>query len=277
MTLRQLPRRAFALASSALVGVFGVAVLPASPVSAQPSAVESSCAWDPETEQWLVTWTVAADPPVGASAFRLVSVEATPGALAGIGASPEGEFPHRAGAPLAGVQRLPEDATAASLAVRAEWDDLTQQDYRGEIEVAADCGPPQPSNQWRLDCDALTITIHNPTGEPVTLTFAPNTGSPVPVEVAAGGSATVEFPPSEGLAIDVLLDGRSIVDPADPIEITSADLAAVECDERDDGGGGGLPTTGTSSLIVGLVALVLLGLGTGLYLLARRHRIRFTA
>jgi len=105
----------------------------------------------------------------------------------------------------------------------------------------------------------------------------PSTGNPVPVEVAGGGSATVEFPPTPGLSVDVQAGGQSIVDPAEPIQISAEQVDALECEEEDDGGGGGLPATGTSALIVAAGALALLALGAGLYLIARRRRIRFTA
>jgi LPXTG-motif cell wall-anchored protein len=278
--LRSQPWRALAVASSVLIGILGSAVPVASPATAQTPTVEGSCAWDPDAEEWLVTWTVTSEAPAGASTYRLAGIEATPESrpVEEITTSPEGTFPHGPGEPLVGVQRLPEGTTAASLAVLAEWDTLQQQEQRGEIAIPTECAPPpELANQWALDCDALTITVQNPTDHAVTLTFAPNTGSSVPVEVASGGSATVEFPPSEGLAVDVLLDGQSIVEPTDPIEITAADLAELECDEEVEGGGGGLPATGTSTLIVVIGALALLAIGTVLYLVARRRRIRFTA
>jgi LPXTG-motif cell wall-anchored protein len=277
--LRSLSRRALAVASSALIGLLGGVVLFTGPASAQAPAVEGSCAWDSDAEQWLVTWTITGDAPAGADSYRLAGLDVGPdgGTVEGIGVTPAGDYPHEADQQLVGTQRLPENATGASLTVRAEWDNLAQAEQSGAVEIPADCDQPSLLSQWSLGCDALTITVHNPTDEPATLTFAPNTGNSVPIEVAGGGSATVEFPPSEGLAVDVLLDGRSIVDPADPIVVTAADLADLECDDEDGGGGGGLPATGTSTLLVVVGALILLGLGTGLYLAARRRRIRFTA
>jgi LPXTG-motif cell wall-anchored protein len=277
--LRSLPWRALAVASSALIGLLGGVVLFTGPAGAQAPAVEGSCAWDSAAEQWLVTWTVTGDAPAGADSYRLATVEATPGGstVEDIEVTLASDYPHDAGQQLVGRQRLPEGATSASLTVRAEWNNLEQAEQSGEVEIPADCDQPSLLSQWSLECDALIITVHNQTDEPVTLTFAPNAGNSIPIEVAGGGPATVEFPPSEGLAVDVLLDGRSIVDPADPILVTSADLADLECDDEDGGGGGGLPATGTSTLLVVIGALILLALGTGLYLVARRRRIRFTA
>lgn len=280
--LRPLSRRALAVASSALIGLAGGAALIAGPAAAQTSAVSSSCTWDQDTSQWVVSWTVTTDAPADVNAYRLISVEVTPGdrPVEGIEATPDsGGFPHDAHQPLEGEQRLSEGTTAASLVVRAEWDNGRQEEQSqgGSVEIPVDCGQPELLSDWSLDCDSLTITIQNPTGEAATVMVAPNAGEPVPVEVAGGGSATVEFPPSPGLSVDVVLDGVSTVDPAEPIQVTSGALAALDCAAEDDGGGGGLPATGISAIIVAGGALALLSLGAGLYLVARRRRIRFTA
>lgn len=281
--IRRLPRRALAIASSALLGLLGGAVILAGPADAHTSTVAGSCTWDADAAEWVVSWTVASDAPADVDGYRFVSVEVTPpgSAVAGIEPTSEsGAFPHDAHQPLVGEQRLPEGTSAASLTVLAEWDN-GQQDgeaRRGEVQIPADCELPDLLSQWSLDCDSVTITIHNPTDETATVTFVPSTGNPVPVEVAGGGSATVEFPPTPGLSVDVLAGGQSIVDPAEPIQVSAEQVDALECDEGGDGGGGGgLPATGTSALIVAAGALALLALGAGLYLIARRRRIRFMA
>lgn len=53
------------------------------------------------------------------------------------------------------------------------------------------------------------------------------------------------------------------------IEVPGADCSG--------GGGGGLPITGTTITLVAGGAVLLLGLGTGVYLIARRRRVTFTA
>lgn len=280
--LRSLSRRALAVASSALLGLVGGAVILAGPAGAQAASVTGSCAWDADTAEWVVTWTVSSDAPAGVDAYRLVSAEATPPGSAVDGIAPTagaGEFPHDARKPLVGEQRVPEGTSTASLTVLAEWDNGVQdaEPRRGELDIPADCRLPGLLSQWGLDCDSVTITILNPTGKATTATVVPDSGNPVPVEVAGGASATVEFAPTPGLSVDVLVNGESIVDPTDPVLVTSRQVDALDCDDRDDGGGGGLPATGTSALIVAAGSLALLALGTGLYLIARRRRIRFTA
>jgi hypothetical protein len=54
------------------------------------------------------------------------------------------------------------------------------------------------------------------------------------------------------------------------------DELAAELDCEDDGEGGGLPVTGMSTGLLALGALVLLAIGGGLYLAARRRRVTFT-
>jgi LPXTG-motif cell wall-anchored protein len=282
--LRSLPWRALAVASSALLGLLGGVMVFAGPAGAHTSTVAGSCSWDAEATEWVVSWTVTGDAPAEVDTYRLVSVEATPPGSAVTGIVPtaeSGEFPHDAHQPLVGEQRLPEGTSAASLTVRAEWDN-GQQDgeaRRGEVEIPADCARDDLVSQWSLDCDSVNIMINNSTDEATTVTFVPSTGNAVPLEVAGGGSVTVEFPPTPGLSVDVLVGGESIVDPDEPVEVSAEQVNAPECDEEDEGagGGGGLPATGTSALIVAAGALALLALGAGLYLIARRRRIRFTA
>jgi LPXTG-motif cell wall-anchored protein len=282
---RPFPQRLLAIASTACLGLLagGVgAVAVAGPASAQTANVSGSCAWDPDGEEWLVTWTITTDAPDGVSSYRLLSVATAPDGspVDGIAATGDaGEFPLDADQPLVGEQRLPEGATSATLTVLAEWDNQQQQEQSGEVAIPVDCGTQDVVSQWSLDCTALTITVDNPATEDATLTFVPDPGEAVVVEVAGGDSATVNFPPSEGLAVDVRFQGRSVADPADPIEVTPEALAASDCteDTAAEGGGGGLPATGTSTIIVVAGALVLLALGASLYLIARRRRIRFTA
>src|SRR5690606_21046849 len=123
-------------------------------------------------------------------------------------------------------------------------------------------------------CDSLTIIVDNPSSEDATLTFAPSTGEPFDVEVAGGDSATVAFPAAAGLTVDVRYQGASIVHADDPITITPAAFEALTCDEDD--AAGGLPAIGGPVALIAGGALLLLGLGAGLFLVARRPRIIFT-
>jgi hypothetical protein len=268
-----------------LLGLIGALAI-ASPARADHTETQlsGSCAWNPETSGWAVTWTVDSGAPEDVGTFGLVEVVVTPtdSTLEGIATTADGALD--AHQPVVGVQQVPEGATSASLAVRARWDNGHEDGALRSAEVAipADCEAPESPTelgQWTFDCQSLAITIDNPTEENVALTFVPSLGDPVDNVVVAGGvSVTVQFPSSEGLSVDVLSQGRSIVDADDPIEISAARWNELRCEEQDDEGqGGGLAATGTPVALIAVGALALLALGAGLFLLARRRRIRFTA
>lgn len=137
--------------------------------------------------------------------------------------------------------------------------------------------PPDESlGEWDFNCEVIEVTLHNIFGEDLTLTFVSSAGDSVEVEVAGGESTTVEFPSAEGLTVDILFEGQSIIDPNTPIEITSEEWADEGC-AGGEGGDDQLPVTGSSTLLIAGGALALLALGGGLYLVARRRQVSFTA
>lgn len=264
-----------------LLGLAG-AMAYAGPASAHTADVSGTCAWDPEAAQWVVTWTITSDETItsdGPDSYRLADVTAAPEAITGIEPTRATGFPHDAAQPLTGVQRLAEDATSASLGLRIEWDDGHQADLSTALDIPADCEAPPPPPleiaKWSFTCESLTVIVDNPSSEAATLTFVPSRGEPFDVEVVGRDSATVAFPAAAGLTVDVRYQGTSIVDPDDPIAIPPAEFEALTCEE--DGEGGDLPATGPPVGLIAGGALVLLGLGAGLFLLARRRRIIFTS
>lgn len=274
--LRRLAAHSLALTLGAVVGTAGIGVAAATAASDYTTEVSGSCGWDPDTDGWVVTWSVTGLSPDGTGSYRLTEVAAMPEDVDGIAAT-ESDFPHPAGDVLTGTQQLPAEATEASLTVQAAWESGEEDGPRhAEVTIPADCELPElpaVSSASELRCDVLAITIDNPTDDGVVLTFSPSTGTAFPVEVGGGESATVELPASAGLTVDVLFQGRSILDL--PVEVGSAELADQDCDEG--GSGGDLPATGLPLVMVAIGAAALLGLGFGLYLVARRRRITFTA
>ena len=97
------------------------------------------------------------------------------------------------------------------------------------------------------------------------MTFTPSVGEPQTVEVEGGQTKSVTFPGSEGLTVVVTAFGE--------------DSAPVAWEKPDNcgGGGGSLPTTGPKAGLIAGGAGALLALGAGLFVFARRRRIRFTA
>jgi LPXTG-motif cell wall-anchored protein len=121
-----------------------------------------------------------------------------------------------------------------------------------------------PTVVAKSDCANLTVTIANPKGNgPVTANVAYGTQSKK-LTVAPGGEESVKFPASSSEVATVTFEGLDL------------ELEAVAT-PASCGGGGGLPKTGAA--VGGYVASAagLLGIGAGLFYLARRRRIRFTA
>jgi hypothetical protein len=272
----RLTRRLVAGVTGLLIGAASVLAL-ASPASAHRPTVEGSAVCDEQTGEWVITWTVTNSETDLTGTLTEVAVD-PPAELANIkvGAT----LPIQGDGPLSDEQRVPGDTTQASLAVTVEW----IRDYQKivaygmkVIELGGDCAPPpeQPSVGSDFDCETLTVTVTNPTEEDLSLAFVPSVGDPVEATVAGGESATVEFPASEGLTVEVQLAGEPI-EVEKPIEITPAEWAALECEE-DDGEGGGLPVTGAPTAIIAGGAAALLALGAGLYLVFWRRRVTFTA
>lgn len=352
--LGSIPRRALAVAASATIGLIGAVAL-ASPASAHHSEVEGVPYCDTDTGQWVVTWTVNSFAPREASAYKLVEVESTPAThpVSNIGVTDTDEYPHRTNRELVGEQRLPGDATSASLGVRAQWSNGYEESElrRGSLTFEGPCEQsPEPSVEHTSTCDELVLTVDNPEdAETIAVQITTSAGDEEVGDVEAGGSWTVSFPADEEVTYQVTIDETvyaegSWENPGDcdteievpiawrfdceslTVEVTNPlDEEAIEAtvtsgeetktltvepggtaeatfdaepgtvatvtigeeshevaweqpeDCEDPGAGGGLPETGASTGIVIGAALALLALGGGLFLVARRRRVTFTA
>lgn len=345
-------RRVLAVAGSVVIGLIG-AVFLASPASAHHTTVEGAPYCDTSTGEWVVTWTVNSYAPAEAPTYRLIDVVLTPeGSTVSNIVKTEGEgFPHQSGAPLTGEQRLPGDATSASLSVRAQWSNgWEEKDLRtGEVTFEGTCEKPvgEVAATHASTCDELVVTATNPEdGVATTVTVTTSAGGTEEFDLEPGADHSVSFPAAEDLTFEVIVDGTVIasgawenpgdcvveipvaaqsdcdsltievtnpledeaieatitsgevtetltVEPGQTGEVTidaeegtvatvtigddSTEIAWTEPAGCDDGSGGGLPVTGSSTGIVIGAALALLAVGGGLFLLARRRRITFTA
>jgi LPXTG-motif cell wall-anchored protein len=240
---------------------------------------------DPEARTWTVSWTVTNN-------FHLVE-QATVSAVSSEVDGFEVGTVVPAGESVSGTQTIPSGTASAELTVELRW----AWEWRGHwfekkkdataVVELADCGEPEPEPEdpqtgeilFEFDCEVFTLTITNTTDVEELLTVVPSEGEPVEVTVPAGTeeepgeSEPVSFPSSEGLVVDVQFEGESVID-GGPIEITSEEWAELGCDE---GEGGELPITGSSTMLIAGGAVALLALGGGLFLVARRRRVTFTA
>ncbi|NYH45430.1 LPXTG-motif cell wall-anchored protein [Micromonospora jinlongensis] len=128
--------------------------------------------------------------------------------------------------------------------------------------------PAEPVGTVESTCDELTFTIENPAdGKTVVMTLTPNKGEAKTLTVEPGKTGSVSFDAVDGLTVTPAAEG---LDDTEPI----AWEQPAECDK---GEGGGLPLTGTNTTLIAGGAVVLLAAGAGLFLVARRRRLRFTA
>jgi LPXTG-motif cell wall-anchored protein len=149
-----------------------------------------------------------------------------------------------------------------------------------------ECEEPEPPQQeglvlWDLDCETITITVTNTLDEEEQLTVVPSVGESVEIVVPAGTveepgeSDPVSFPAAIGFVVDVQFEGESVIVDG-PIEITPEVWEEAGCEEP-PGEGGELPVTGNTTMLVAGGAIALLVLGGGLFLVARKRRVTFTA
>jgi LPXTG-motif cell wall-anchored protein len=210
-------RRVLAVAGSAVIGLIGAVAL-SSPASAHHTEVTGVPYCDTETGEWVVTWTVDSFAPSGAPTYRLLQVEVTPAGswVSNIEATKGQDFPHASGVPLVGEQRLPGDATSASLAVRAMWSGTKFEETElktGEVRFDGTCEKPPaaPGVTSASTCDELTVIVTNPEdGAAITAQVTTSAGDSKEIELEPGASDSVDFPATEGLTYEVTVDGAVI-------------------------------------------------------------------
>lgn len=129
----------------------------------------------------------------------------------------------------------------------------------------------EPQFVYDNTCDTFTVGLEVPKGwkESITVTFKPSKGDAKTITVKPGETGTVDFPASAGLKVTASPKGYE--DEAASITYKTP----ADCDTN--GGGGGLPVTGAAAGGIAGGAAVLLALGAGLFFLARRRRVKFTA
>jgi LPXTG-motif cell wall-anchored protein len=279
-----LMRRLLFCAAGVTVG-FAAALAVASPASAHEPLIDREVVCDPETGGRLVTWTITSNAPADVETWKLNSAVADPPDLTLIGIE------------LGVIQSVDEPFVAelfigsgvtdsAGIAVEAEWDNGVKATASDEVAFEGTCEPGEEEEfVANFDCETVSMTIPNPFEEETTFEVVPSEGEPVtvtlgPDEVSEGA---ITFPIFAGLTIDILVDGESILE-GGPFEFTDEDLEGLDCEEEPSpppppapGEGGGLPQTGNTSLLIAGGAGALLLLGAGLFLIARRRRLTFTA
>lgn len=300
-----LTRRLAAGAVALMIGAAGAVALAAPANAAQPGGGDDNAArygkevglagiaeCDLETETWTVAWTVT-NP---SSFVQATILSLTPDEVDGL--EVDQVIPKNESA--VGTQTFPSGTESAELTVELKWSWkfwhkwTTVTDDATEVVELGECSPEEPPEEpeepeeppaeepeptgfvdAEFTCEIFTLTIANDFEEEVTLTVVPSVGDSVDVTVPAGEtSEPVEFPSSEGLVVDLQAEGESVLVDG-PFEITSEDWEELECEA--EGEGGELPVTGMSTGLMALGAVLLLAIGGGLFLVARRRRVSFSA
>ena len=134
--------------------------------------------------------------------------------------------------------------------------------------------PTLPDEIFAVDCDSMTIGLDNTKGEiEYKIHFKPSTGAEKDLDIKAGEKKSVTFDASEGFSVELsivaIFEGNT----------SEAETVVIPYETPADcsGEGGGLPVTGAAAGGIAGGAAVLLAAGAGLFVMARRRKVRFTA
>jgi hypothetical protein len=125
-----------------------------------------------------------------------------------------------------------------------------------------------------MDCTTITIGMDNPTdGIAWGMHFKTTKGEERDITIKPGEKKTEKFSATPGFKVTVTLtvtvDGQTYSD--------FTTIAYEKPDNCDNGEGGGLPVTGAAAGGIAGGAAVLLAVGAGLFFMARRRKVNFTA
>ncbi|MGW4944829.1 LPXTG cell wall anchor domain-containing protein [Actinoplanes sp. NPDC004185] len=303
MNLKSPLRRTAVLAAGALIGLSGAFAL-AGPASAHHNIVTGNVDCDKVAGEWVVNWTVQA---VGnAPTYKWTEVTLTPAGttidnddLKVNGKDLENNKP------LTGKQRVPGKELSSSLTVAAHWTSGDAKEtgtvtFEGKCEKTPSEEPSTPTEEpstpteepstppaipsdlpgeaepiLEADCTTMTIGLDNPAnGVEYTLKFKTSKGETRTLVIKPGEKKTETFSATTGFKIDLTIsatyEGEKFSETV-PVEYEQPE----DCDNS--GSGGGLPLTGAAAGSIAGGAGALLVIGAGLFFMARRRKVKFTA
>jgi LPXTG-motif cell wall-anchored protein len=289
-------RRTAVLAAGALIGLSGAFAL-AGPASAHHNIVSGESSCDKVTGEWIVDWKVQA---VGnAPTYKWTEVTLTPeGTTIDNSDLAVNGKDLKNNEPLTGKQRVPGTATSSSLTVKAVWT-TGNASATGTVPLEGKCEktpseePSTPTEEpstppvipsdlpgeaepvLEADCDTMTIGLDNPAdGVEYTLKFKTSKGETRTLVIKPGEKKTEKFSATTGFKIDLTITATyegKVFSETVPIEYEQPE----DCDTS--GSGGGLAKTGAAAGTVAGGAGALLAIGAGLFFMARRRKVKFTA
>lgn len=160
-------------------------------------------------------------------------------------------------------------------------------DNVGDAEAAVELAPNTtvaygPASGFSYSIDEESGEVEPIVDEDASIDFSEEADESNPASVGplAPGADPVAlgFEGSEGLTVTIgmTLNGEAVeFDEGENVVSFDDEVADLDCDEG--GEGGELPVTGANTGFIALAAVVLLAVGGGLFLVARRRRVTFTA
>ena len=310
MNLKSPLRRTAVLTAGALIGLSGAFAL-TGPASAHHSVVSGAAECDTKTGDWVVTWKVNAFSGYkdNAPTFEWTKVVLDPAdhKISNDDIAVNGKQLQDA-QELVGTQRLDDEHKSASLTVAAKWSNgqADKEDHTARVDVSGPCDktpseepstpseepstpseepstppevpadlPGEPKPIFEADCDTMTIGLDNPAdGVKFKLEFATSKGEERTLVINPGEKKSETFSAVPGFSIKLTF--TATVDDESFSETTTIDYEQPEdCDTS--GNGGGLPVTGAAAGGLAGGAGALLAVGVGLFFMARRRKVKFTA
>jgi len=275
-------RRTTAVLAGAIIGMAG-AVAFAAPASATHPTITgtSDCVSE---DGWTVTWTVTNEWPVDGKVKKVKVLSPEGGEVTGDLVGEDVVLPKNNGGEVTGEQVVPADVEKAKIWVEVKFDNGHKEGKVGVVKrPTEECTPPEepeepeepetpaePTPIVKADCYLLIIGLKNPEdGADITLVMKTSKGETRELEVPAGSEKTTKFSADEGFSVEVSAKG-----------LEGSTTVKYEEPENCGGAGGGdseLPVTGAAAGSIAAGAGVLLAVGGGLFLVARRRRVKFTA
>ncbi|MEV4708405.1 hypothetical protein [Actinoplanes sp. NPDC049316] len=299
-------RRAAGVVTGLLIGLAG-AVVATAPASAHTG--ELTAAAQCTGNGWTATWTLATT-ATGGHEGVLSNVKVDVGYTdppSHVGGSPK-LTTFSDGATVTGdttvsdTLSLSPEGTGAALTLTVTWkvgEETHAKTLHAEADAPTTCSwPPKPEPSTysaSFDCTTLRFKLVNPasSNQVVDLRLTPSEGEQRIVSAEPGETKTESFPATAGFTLAVSSAGGPqppggekprIIAYERPADCTTGNGGDAAGDGAAGGGAaagngdeGGLPVTGAAAGAIAGTAAVLLTLGVGLFVVARRRRVKFTA
>lgn len=138
--------------------------------------------------------------------------------------------------------------------------------------TTASTEPVLPGEIFSEDCTSMTIGLDNTKGQiEYKLHFTPSSGSTKDLDIKAGEKKSVTFDASTGFSVKISIvavyNGQS----------SPPETATVPYEKPSTCDSGSLPLTGSSAAPLAGGAAAIAAIGSGLFFLARRRKLKFTA